>query len=78
MNRVGVQEARANLSELLERVQKGEQIVITKDGVPVAILSAFGASAHPEKVIAMIRSFRKGHFLKPFSVKELIKDGRRG
>jgi len=77
VNRVGVHEVKANLSELLERAQKGEKIVITKDGVPVAILSAFGASEHPEKVIAMIRSFRKGHFLKPLSVKELIKDGRR-
>jgi prevent-host-death family protein len=33
------QEAKTNLSGLVERVMKGERIVISKDGHPVAIMS---------------------------------------
>jgi len=38
MEEVGAYEAKTHLSELLERVKKGEQITITKHGVPVAVL----------------------------------------
>lgn len=77
MTRVGAYEAKTKFSELLQRVQKGERIIITKNGVPVAVLSGLGSTEDPEKVIATIRTFREGRFLKPLSVKELIKDGRR-
>ncbi|HET9477330.1 MAG TPA: type II toxin-antitoxin system prevent-host-death family antitoxin [Dehalococcoidia bacterium] len=33
------QEAKTNLSKLSERVMKGERIVISRDGHPVAIMS---------------------------------------
>ena len=39
MTTVNVHEARTQLSRLLERVRQGEQIVIARAGVPVAILS---------------------------------------
>jgi len=61
VDRVGVHEAKAKFSELLKRVQKGERIVITKNGVPVTVLSGFGSSADLEKAITMIRVFRRGH-----------------
>ena len=35
---VGVRAAKATLSQLLRRVASGEEIVITRDGVPVARL----------------------------------------
>lgn len=38
MNRIGASTARTHLSKLLERVQHGERIVITKHGRPVAEL----------------------------------------
>jgi prevent-host-death family protein len=36
---VGVAEAKAKLSELLERVSRGERIVVAKRGKPVAVLA---------------------------------------
>jgi len=39
MTTVNVHEAKTHLSRLLERVRQGEQIVIARAGVPVAILS---------------------------------------
>jgi len=38
METVGAYEAKTHLPKLLERVSKGEQITITKHGVPVALL----------------------------------------
>ncbi|MEJ2379551.1 MAG: type II toxin-antitoxin system prevent-host-death family antitoxin [Pseudolabrys sp.] len=38
MNAVGDAEAKANLSELLDRVARGEEIVITRGGKPAARL----------------------------------------
>ena len=37
---VGVFEAKAKLSDLLARVERGEEVVITRRGAPVARLSA--------------------------------------
>lgn len=39
--RVTVHEAKTNLSELLRRVEAGEEIVIARADKPVAVLSAF-------------------------------------
>jgi antitoxin (DNA-binding transcriptional repressor) of toxin-antitoxin stability system len=39
--RVTVHEAKTKLSELLRRVESGEEIVIARGGTPVAVLSAF-------------------------------------
>jgi antitoxin (DNA-binding transcriptional repressor) of toxin-antitoxin stability system len=36
MNAVSVAEAKAHLSELLDRVERGEEVVITRRGKPVA------------------------------------------
>ncbi len=37
---VGVHEAKTNLSRLLQRVAGGEDVIITRSGVPVARLTA--------------------------------------
>ena len=37
-NTIGAYEAKTHLSELLEKVEAGEEITITKHGVPVAKL----------------------------------------
>lgn len=38
MRRAGIREARQNLSELIEQVKKGQEILITDRGTPVARL----------------------------------------
>lgn len=37
---VGVHEAKTNLSRLLQRVASGEEVIITRSGVPIARISA--------------------------------------
>ena len=44
---MNVHAAKTNLSKLLARVEKGEEIVIAKDGVPVAKLVPFAAVPSP-------------------------------
>lgn len=78
MTKVGAYEAKTRLSELLELVARGERVVITKHGVPVAVLVPIGPQADPKEVVAELRSFRKGRKLKPISIQELIEEGRDG
>jgi prevent-host-death family protein len=39
MTQVNIHEAKTRLSELLERVQRGEEVIIAKAGKPIAKLS---------------------------------------
>ena len=48
MDQVNVHEAKTRLSELLARVERGDEIVIARGGVPVARLVAFEQSAERE------------------------------
>lgn len=78
MARVGAYEAKTHLSRLLERVEKGEWITITKHGRPVAVLrpaSDREQRALPE-VIAGLREFRRGRSLNGLSVREMVEEGR--
>ncbi len=79
MKTVGAYQAKTHLSQLLERVINGEQIIITKHGVPVAVLQP----PAPEKridtkaVIASIRKFRDKHSLDGLTIREMLEEGRR-
>jgi antitoxin (DNA-binding transcriptional repressor) of toxin-antitoxin stability system len=44
MRRVNVYEAKTHLSKLLDQVESGEEIVIARNGRPVATLSAHRAA----------------------------------
>jgi prevent-host-death family protein len=49
MRRVNVHEAKTHLSRLLERVEKGEQIVISRAGKPVALLGPLPKPGQPRQ-----------------------------
>ncbi len=66
MNAVGDAEARAKFSELLDRVGRGEEIVITRGGKPAARLvppqgapKPAGKKATAEEILEISRKFRK-------------------
>ena len=44
-----VSEAKANLSKLLEQVERGEQVIIGRNGKPVAVLSAYKNDLMPRQ-----------------------------
>lgn len=58
MTQVNIYEAKTQLSKLVERAAKGEDIVIAKNGTPVAVLVA------PEKVEKPKAKVREFGFLK--------------
>ncbi len=45
-----ITEAKAQLSRLLEKVSRGEEVVIGKAGKPVARLVPFGGDSQPRKL----------------------------
>ncbi len=84
MKEVAVYEAKTRLSELLIEVEQGEQVTITRRGVPVArLVPTAGArrgavSQQRQQVgatIAALREERKGVVLEG-QVEDLIADGR--
>jgi prevent-host-death family protein len=80
METVGAYEAKTNLARLLERVQAGEQITITRHGVPIAVLRPApggGRRQQPARTIAELRKFRGKHTLGGQNLKEMIEEGRR-
>jgi prevent-host-death family protein len=76
---VDAYEAETRLPELLERVDRGERITITKHGVAVAMLVGVSAQARhdPREMVAALREFRQGRRLGRTSLRTLIAEGRR-
>jgi prevent-host-death family protein len=76
---VGAHEARTHLPQLLDRVARGEEIQITRNGRPVARLVPEPAVETPDvlAVIARIKAFRKGRKLGGLTIRELAEEGRR-
>lgn len=77
---VGAYEAKTHLSELLERVEGGEEITITKHGAPVAKLVPVRKEASIEARTAAIQRIQKladGLSLRGLKIKDLIREGRR-
>jgi prevent-host-death family protein len=79
MTTVGSFEAKTHLSALLERVARGERILITRHGVPVAMLIPPGGptAGDPRETVQKLKAFGKGKKLKGLSVRQLIEEGRR-
>lgn len=81
MSEVGVYEAKTHFTKLIERVGKGERIVITRHGRPVAELRPLQVRA-PEDIraaIATLREFRERNKrrLSGLKAKDLIVAGRK-
>jgi prevent-host-death family protein len=71
-------EAKTRLSALLDRVARGEEIVITKHGRPVArLVPAAAAREDVGAIIARIKVLCVGQTLGGLSWKDLRDEGRR-
>jgi prevent-host-death family protein len=72
MDTVSVADAKAHLSELIERVSKGETVQITKRGKPVAQLTAI---AKPKKPIdiELLRSVSSKSPMQPESAGDFMR-----
>jgi prevent-host-death family protein len=79
---VGSYEAKTHLPQLLDRVEHGETIIITRHGKPVAkLVPATAEKARPDvrQVVAEMLAYRdkQGPTLEGLSVRDLINEGRR-
>jgi prevent-host-death family protein len=79
-NTVGAYQAKTHLSELLEKVEAGEEIVITRHGLAVAKLVPVKKEITAEEratAIARIERLGASLSLGGLKVKDLIAEGRR-
>jgi prevent-host-death family protein len=75
---VGAYEAKTHLPRLLDEVERGSSITITKHGRAVArLVPVSGRSSTPLTVIAELRQARVGVRRGEDSVREMIEHGRR-
>lgn len=77
MKQVGVYDAKTRLPRLLEDVERGETITITRHGKPVArLVPVRGRRRSAEEAVEAMREFRKGHRLDGLTTRDLIEEGR--
>jgi prevent-host-death family protein len=85
MKHVGIFQAKTHLSSLLDEVEKGGEITITRHGKPVARLIQATAELSPEEVAARkkalreLRAMARETKLNPTieEIKDWINEGRR-
>jgi prevent-host-death family protein len=77
LNTVGIYEARNKLSELLDRVEAGETIAITRHGKQIALLAPIHRDrSSARQAIDRLRQVRKGSRLDGLKARDLRDEGR--
>ena len=76
---IGSYAAKTRFSSLLAHVARGRRVTVTRHGVPVAMLVPIEARRKddPAQVIRQIKELRRGRKLKPYTIRQLIEEGRR-
>ena len=77
---VGASDAVANFSTILQRVETGEEITITRDGSPVARLVPMRPIVSAERrreAITAMRQLASRNRLASLRVKDMIAEGRK-
>jgi prevent-host-death family protein len=81
MKEVGAFEAKSKLGQLLDWVEAGEEVVITRRGKPVAKVvppdTATFDRERARRVARDMREMRKGVTLGGLKIKDLIDEGRK-
>jgi prevent-host-death family protein len=79
MESVGAFEAETHLMELLDRVERGESVTITRHGKPVAQLVPTPPAQKRNRadVIRELLEVGRGRKLDGMSIREMIDEGRR-
>jgi prevent-host-death family protein len=79
MKTVGAYEAKTRFAELLRDVERGETVIVTRHGSPIARLSPIDHDqVDAEAAMEEIHRFRREHrpTLGGISIRELIEEGR--
>ncbi|MHB8648381.1 MAG: type II toxin-antitoxin system Phd/YefM family antitoxin [Thermomicrobiales bacterium] len=80
MRTVSLSEARAKFGSLLDAAARGEEITVTRYGVPVAMLvPPMAHPSDPDAAVDALLKFREGMTLGGLSIREIIEieEGRK-
>ena len=79
MHTVGASDAQHDFVQLLDRVERGESVTITRQGRPIAQLVPIPSPQTPDhlEAIRQLREFGKGRRLDGLRIRSLIDEGRR-
>jgi prevent-host-death family protein len=80
MEQIGAFEAKTHLSQLLDRVARGETIAITRHGEPAALLVPVRPAAHRvpyAEIVAGLHELRGRVKPGKMSVRKMVEAGRR-
>ena len=79
MERIGTHEAKTRLSELLAKVRKGQEFLITNRGEPVAKLLPASKPDQNQilRAIKEIREIQSRNRLNGLKIRDMIDEGRR-
>jgi prevent-host-death family protein len=79
MERIGTHEAKTRLSELLAKVRKGQEFLITNRGEPVAKLLPASKPDRNQilRAIKEIREIQSRNRLDGLKIRDMIDEGRR-
>ena len=69
---VNIGEAKTRLSELIARVEAGEEVVIARGNAPVARLARLDEQARRRAAIEAVLALRDSGKIKPVSVDEIL------
>ena len=69
---IGAFEAKTRLSELIARVEAGEEVVIARGNEPVARLTALDEQARRRAAIEAILALRDSGQIKPVTTEEIL------
>ena len=78
---VGIFEAKSSLGQLAQRAAKGEVIILTRRGTPIAEIRAPQSDINHDNAAQAIQAllkFRRANSVSAFNIAELIAEGRRG
>lgn len=79
-DRIGAYDAKTHFSELLERVEAGEEVTITRHGSPVARLvpaTRVTTQAQRRSAIEAMRKLARRNNLGNLRIRDLMNEGRR-
>jgi len=77
---VGAYDARTHFAELLNRVERGDEITITRHGAPVARLVSIrkaATAAERQSAILAMRQLAARNRLEGLRIRDLVAEGRR-
>jgi prevent-host-death family protein len=80
MREIGAFEAKSKLGQLLDWVEAGEEVIITRRGKAVARMVSANQNGNRERAmeaVRRIRALRQGVTLGGLRLKDLIDEGRR-